>query len=313
MKHIGYINIGNTCYINSILQCLRVIDELNTNISLANISQSNISKDNPNNILIKEYLNIINSNEKLVNPSKFIKLLFNTQQFSKYKLYEFQDANEFLIDLLDTFHKILEKNINKINIKTRNNKLKLSFDDLFISIKKKYSIIYDIFLNQYSDTIECNQCNNKIYKFDPFMTLDLPIEFRNNVSQLLPIYLNNMFSKTNIEYKCLKCNNTSSTKSTSIWKLGKILIITLKKYHNKIHINIPYKINMSEYFDKDSPYSKLTYSVFGLVYHTGVHYYTTIYNKGKWYLYNDNKYRIIEIDEINNKDIYLIFLSGGCS
>ena len=304
MRHIGYNNIGNTCYINSILQCLRFTNELTNN---------SIIKDS-DNLIIKEFLNITNSNGEntIINPTKFIKLLFNSSSnFDKYKSFEFQDANEFLIDLLDTFHLILSKDFNKINIQTKNIKLKLSLNDLFNSIRGKYSVIYDIFLNQYHDIIECTNCNNQIYKFDPFMTLDLPIQFKSTVSQFLQTYLNNMFSKTNINYKCEKCNHNLAIKSTSIWKLGKVLIITLKKYTNKIHINIPYKLNLSTYFDKESPYSKLSYSIYSLVYHTGNHYYTTIYYKEKWYLYNDNKYSEISIDEINNKDIYLIFYLGA--
>ena len=205
MRHIGYNNIGNTCYINSILQCLRFTKELINN---------NIIKDS-NNLIIKEFLNITDSNGEntIINPTKFVKLLFSTSisssnsNFDKYKSFEFQDANEFLIDLLDTFHLILSNDFNKINIQTKNIKLKLSLNDLFNSIKGKYSVIYDIFLNQYHDTIECIKCNNKIYKFDPFITLDLPIEFKTTVSQFLQTYLNNMFSKTNINYKCDKCNN----------------------------------------------------------------------------------------------------------
>jgi ubiquitin C-terminal hydrolase len=300
MRHIGYINVGNTCYINSIIQCLRFTKEFTHNL---------IIKDSEN-LIIKEFFNIINTESTLINPTKFIKLLFENKSFSKYRSFEFQDANEFIIDLLDLFHLILSNDFNKINIQTKNIKLKLSLDDLFSSIKGKYSVIYDIFLNQYHDIIECTKCNKKIYKFDPFITLDLPIQFKKTVSQFLQTYLNNMFSITNINYKCDNCNHNMSTKSTSIWKLGKVLIITLKKYANKIHINIPYKLNLSTYFDKDSPYTKFTYSIYSLVYHTGNHYYTTIYYKGKWYLYNDNKYNEISIDEINNKDIYLIFYTG---
>ena len=160
MRHIRYNNVGNTCYINSILQCLRFTNELTNNF---------IIKDS-DNLIIKEFLNItdLNGDNTIINPTKFIKLLFNSSSnFNKYKSFEFQDANEFLIDLLDTFHLILSKDFNKINIQTKNIKLKLSLNDLFNSIKGKYSVIYDIFLNQYHDIIECTNCNNQTYLTPP--------------------------------------------------------------------------------------------------------------------------------------------------
>jgi ubiquitin C-terminal hydrolase len=88
----GLRNIGNTCFINAVVQCLNALPELNTWLDT-------YDKDN---ILVKEYndLRILMKEEGGIIPNRFIFVVFSN---SPFKRYDQHDASEFLLYMLDSF------------------------------------------------------------------------------------------------------------------------------------------------------------------------------------------------------------------
>ena len=180
----GLTNFGNTCYINSVLQCLSNTIDL-TKYFFLNIHKTNINMGNKigsNGKISESYANFIEymwSDEKNEPMRHFIKTFFECQKIIT-NCGEQQDAQEFLSILLDLLHEDLNCICNKPYIELEEQKK----DETDYEASKRWwdsykkrenSIIVDLFHGQYKSIIICEKCGKKSITYDPFMILGLPI------------------------------------------------------------------------------------------------------------------------------------------
>lgn len=271
---IGFVNIGNTCYMNSTLQCLKftvplskffLLNDINTDSSLLNNYQLLVKKswtaDKPfPPINFKRSLGTIN------------RLFMGSNQ---------HDAHELLICILDQ----LNTNLLKQNI----------------------TLITDLFRGYYKQTIKCMECNYESITKQEFMTLELPIN-GSNIHECLVSYLSEEKLEENNMYKCEKCKKyVCAIKRLEIGKLPKFLIITLKRFNRNQKINNNVSIPIKNFNLLDSEYN-----LYGTINHfgnlNGGHYTANIlYLFDKWYNMNDSKCSEIDSNEISNSSVYIAF------
>lgn len=194
---LGLHNLGNTCYMNSALQCLVHIPELADYFSYG-CYQDELNLDNPlgyDGKIAKSFGELVeelygrsltsqSTNGKSIAPRNFkMNLGFCNQMFSGYFQ---QDSQEFLSFLLDGLH----EDLNRIKKKpyVENAQYGLDFDwndkDKIANLAKetweKYklrndSVIIDLFVGLFKSTLICPDCNHLSITFDPFNDLSLPI------------------------------------------------------------------------------------------------------------------------------------------
>ena len=216
----GLINLGNTCYMNSALQCLSNCEDL-TKFFLSNKYISEIN--NLNNLGIKgeiskAYYLLLNDlwkgNKKSISPINFReKFILYNHQFSNFSQ---QDSNEFLIYLLDKLHEDLNRITKKPYIEMKN---KQDFEnDEIASLrywkcykKREDSIIIDFFHGQFKNKITCPQCFNISISFDPFIFISLPIPSgRYNINVKYFYFLKNLELKIENFNMLITENSTSN-------------------------------------------------------------------------------------------------------
>lgn len=163
---VGIRNIGNTCYMNSVLQCLSNTKSL-TDYVLDD-------PDGADGKLIRVYRDLLsriwtnNDNYHPVDTTAF-KSAF--QRLSpRFVGYDQQDAQEFLRLLLDKLH----MDVNRVKVKSRSapdvdetlkdNALAAEFWKRYLATDN--STVVDLFAGQLKSTLECSVCGHKSITFE---------------------------------------------------------------------------------------------------------------------------------------------------
>lgn len=179
----GLQNLGNTCFMNSSLQCLSNTYEL-TQYFLSNEFLKDLNKNNPlgtGGYLISGYSELIKElwmgTESYVSPWDLKKVIGKfAPQFSGYSQ---QDSQELLSYLLDGLHEDLNRVIKKpfvedIEFKGQKDE-DLSLESWSNYLKRNQSIIIDLFAGQYKSRLDCPDCSKISITFDPFLSVSLPV------------------------------------------------------------------------------------------------------------------------------------------
>ncbi|KAL4508044.1 hypothetical protein ABPG72_021417 [Tetrahymena utriculariae] len=179
----GLQNLGNTCFMNSALQCLSNIQDL-SEFMIQDKFIHDLNKDNPlgtGGYLAASYAELIKDmwrgSDSYSSPWNLKKIIGKfAPSFSGYNQ---QDSHELLSYLLDGIH----EDLNRVKKKPQVNQIESDGqNDLEVALKswenyqkRNRSIIVDLMVGQFKSTINCPTCNKISVTFDPYMAISVPV------------------------------------------------------------------------------------------------------------------------------------------
>uniref|UniRef100_A0A672GIN6 Ubiquitin carboxyl-terminal hydrolase n=1 Tax=Salarias fasciatus TaxID=181472 RepID=A0A672GIN6_SALFA len=330
----GLRNLGNTCYMNSILQCLcntpAMADYFNNNYYLEDINRYNILGHKGE--VAEEFGEIMKALwaglYKCISPRDFkITIGKINEQFSGY---DQQDSQELLLFLMDGLHEDLNKADNRKRYKEEEND---HLDDQTAAdvawSKHKLlneSIIVALFQGQFKSTVQCLTCHRKSRTFETFMYLSLPLASTSKCSlqDCLRLFSKEERLTDNNKVFCRHCKaHRDSTKKLEIWKVPPILLVHLKRFSyegrwkQKLQTSVDFpldSLDLAQYVIGPKQNLK-RYSLYGVSNHygglDGGHYTAYCKNalKQRWYKFDDHEVSDISTSSVKSSAAYILFYS----
>ncbi|NXW36044.1 UBP2 hydrolase, partial [Phaetusa simplex] len=328
----GLRNLGNTCFMNSILQCLSNTKELRDYCL-----QNQYLRDLNNNsrmrtALMTEFAKLIqllwtSSPNDSVSPSEFKTQI---QRYApRFVGYNQQDAQEFLRFLLDGLH----SEVNRVLVRPRASTDTLDHlpdDEKSRQMWRRYqeredSRISDLFVGQLKSSLTCSECGYCSTAFDPFWDLSLPIP-KKGYGEVTLMDCLRLFTKEDVldgdeKPTCCRCKTrTRCTKKFSIQKFPKILVLHLKRFSEArirtskltTFVNFQLKdLDLREFASQSCNHA--IYNLYAVSNHSGTtmggHY--TAYCKSpissEWHSFNDSRVTPMSSSHVRSSDAYLLF------
>ena len=318
----GLANLGNTCFMNTAIQCLTHSDEFNKFLDTKKYEKK-LNK-NIDSLILVEYNKLRKmmwSEDCVIGPGGFlsaIQKVANIKDRSLFTGFAQNDLTEFLIFIIDCFHNSIAREVEMEitgDIESETDKIAESCYKMLKSMySKEYSEILELFYGISVSQIISTEGSKINSTPEPFLLLDLALPKESldsnkttTLTECLDMYTGEEVLENENSYEIEKGKEKiKATRKIQFWKLPNVLIISVKRFSNKLKknqclVDFPLAdLDMSKYV---IGYNKkdYIYDLFGVCNHTGGtlggHYYAYIKNKSNWYSFNDG-----DIDKIKDSD-----------
>ncbi|XP_067275282.1 ubiquitin carboxyl-terminal hydrolase 8 [Pseudorasbora parva] len=331
----GLRNLGNTCYMNSILQCLcntvAMADYFNRNYYQDDINRANILGHKGE---VAEEFSVVmkalwSGQYKVISPQDFKGTICKIN--NRFSSYEHQDSQELLLFLMDGLHEDLNKADKRRGYKEEDidHLDDISAADLAWSKHKQLneSVIVALFQGQFKSTVQCMSCQMKSRTFETFMylTLEMPAGSKCSLQDCLKLFSKEERLTDSNRFYCRHCKtHRDAIKKMQIWKLPPILLVHLKRFkydgrwREKLQTLVDFpldNLDLSQYVIGPKPNMK-KYNLYAVSNHyggmDGGHYTAYCKNplKQRWFKFDDHEVSEISASSVRSAAAYIFFYSA---
>ena len=332
---IGLRNVGLTCYMNSILQCLLHIPQLNAFFINIYPDQKNKFKEinketETHGRLCEEYHKIVmkiygnqNYEYNYISPKDFNDVLSHIN--GQFAQFEANDAKDLLLYLFQSMHAELnylgDKKLK--NVPKCNQTIERESFNFFMTVNNNLnlSIISYLFYGIHKSTTICSECKTTLYNFQYFQFLSFPtFNFKDqifNIYQGFKEFIKPEIMSGDNKCYCQKCKGLKNAEvTTKIYSAPTYLIINIdygknKKYKPK-KINFGGLIDITGFTDNMNKCPNIQYKLIAVSTHIGKsgstgHYITFCQNnENKWYEFNDSSVTETKFEYVNSNSPYIL-------
>ncbi|OMO85154.1 Peptidase C19, ubiquitin carboxyl-terminal hydrolase 2 [Corchorus capsularis] len=297
----GLMNLGNTCYLNSVLQCLTYTEPLVTYLESGRHRNSCRSAGFCALCAIEKHVS--RALELTGTPLAPRDLVSNLRCISRnLRNSRQEDAHEYMVNLLESMHNCC----------------------LTSGESPSSSFVDKIFGGRLRSQVKCTHCHSCSNKFDPFLDLSLEIVKANSLRKALKNFTAaELLDGGERQYQCEGCKQkVKAIKQLMISKAPHVLIFHLKRFRaHDFGQKIDRKIKFGSTLDmkpfvsgsNEEEGDNLKYSLYGVLVHYGRstysgHYYCFVrMSSGMWYSLDDH--RVVQVSEktVLDQKAYMLF------
>ncbi|KAG2242206.1 hypothetical protein Bca4012_014298 [Brassica carinata] len=303
---VGLWNLGNSCFVNSVLQCLtHTVPLINSLCAYKSPDPCNCGNEWFCVIsALRGHMEaaLTTSSTCSIAPYYFLN---NLNYFSAdFRRYQQEDAHEFLQAFLDKLERCcLDPSIDPDSVSSQ--------DD---------NLVQRIFGGRLVSELRCCNCNSVSQTFENSLGLSLEIEDVDNLQSALDSFTR--VEKLDEPMTCDDCKEkVSKEKQLLLYKLPQVVTFHLKRFKNngffmeKIfnHVAFPLEIDLLPYMIRSQNNEVTTkYHLYALVEHFGSlaygHYSSYVRSAPKiWHQFDDKQVTRIDEDRVLSEDAYILF------
>ncbi|XP_023659452.2 ubiquitin carboxyl-terminal hydrolase 36 isoform X1 [Paramormyrops kingsleyae] len=297
----GLHNLGNTCFLNSTVQCLTYTPPLANHL---------LSKEHSRachqsgfcmicimqNHIIQAFANTGNA----IKPVSFIRDLKKIARHFRFGSQE--DAHEFLRYTIDAMQKACLNGYPKVDRQTQ-----------------ATTLVHQIFGGYLRSRVKCSICKSVSDTYDPYLDIAVEIRQAANIVRALELFVKPDVLSGENAYMCARCKKkVPATKRFTVHRTSNVLTLSLKRFANfsggKITKDVGYPefLNIRPYMSQNTG-DPIMYGLYAVLVHSGYschagHYYCYVKaSNGQWYQMNDSMVHSSNIKVVLNQQAYVLF------
>uniref|UniRef100_A0A673M6U2 Ubiquitin carboxyl-terminal hydrolase n=1 Tax=Sinocyclocheilus rhinocerous TaxID=307959 RepID=A0A673M6U2_9TELE len=297
----GLHNLGNTCFLNSTVQCLTYTPPL-ANYLLSKEHSRSCHQSGfcmicvMQNHIIQAFANTGNA----IKPVSFIRDLKKIARHFRFGSQE--DAHEFLRYTIDAMQKTCLNGYPKLDRQTQ-----------------ATTLVHQIFGGYLRSRVKCSICKSVSDTYDPYLDIALEIRQAVNIVRALELFVKPDVLCGENAYMCAKCKKkVPATKRFTVHRTSNVLTLSLKRFANfsggKITKDVGYPefLNIRPYMSQNTG-DPVMYGLYAVLVHSGYschagHYYCYVKaSNGQWYQMNDSMVHSSNIKVVLNQQAYVLF------
>lgn len=340
--HCGIRNTGNTCFMNAPLQILARVRRFAQWFRMRGYLTTEGWSSRPKHVVdmceqFQDMMDALRSpGTNAVTPNGFRGVFVESAVAENmgWMIQGQNDAQEFTSMILNILHKGGSQNV--LSYSQVRNAVERKYPDVMTSStpdvrkvlddmaetdwwnhygKEAHPIMTDMFHGQLLTIISSRETDERSFRFEPFMTLDIAVpEFDSGCITLkdcLDSHFANEPMRDDSRWNSPSKGKVNAIRASRIWKLPDVLIMSIKRCSNtgqKINTKVDYSLeslDMSSYCTGPAKESgdATKYILTGVVIHVGVmfggHYYTYVRNPGgQWMVINDLRVGLLKPEQV---------------